>query len=642
MLVRQWACLAPAGDLVPEGFDDCVVESAGAAIWIQAKSRHEGTFRKTEVDGFLDASTAKAAKLSTFPAIRTVIVLERPSPQIPSVTLDRLFDDDSGDVFVCNSPSHDILNLLSTRCNIARVTAEAVVNDLYKLVAEASAANASVAFDDRRRISVTEVERRVRDRLEAEDPSLIHEALSSGFLTPVDFTTPVQESAFYQGVKVRPGHVAAGLVLERQADTTDVVGALDRRRHVLLTGPSGAGKSALTWLTASALAGKMRWFEITSTATVTQAPPILRFIRSRRPTEISPIAIALDDIGPLGGDLWNALARELRGLPSVYLLGSIRREDLALISNRSDTEIIPVHLDPALAQTIWQRLSAGGETKWTHWREPFEQSEGLLLEYVHLLTQGQRLAAVIDEQVRQREVERRDDELAIIRSTAVLCAHGGEVDARRLFELLRLEPDDAARALRRLLDEHLVVERRPGVLGGLHLLRSKALLDASHDELTHLETDTLWRSLPATSHDSLPIVLQTILAPAGEHEEQGALDRLADLLLHSRDADIWAATLAGLGLATVEKHVSSFMSTLELHDIPPISVVFGLRLRQHRNRPPRPVPSQNNGGVCATRFSLSVPRRRATCVPHASLDFPKDTDLHHAMPRTSQTAFCRA
>lgn len=87
-----------------------------------------------------------------------------------------------------------------------------------------------------------------------------------------------------------------------------------------------------------------------------------------------------------------------------------------------------------------------------------------MLEYVHLLTRGERLSAVIEEQVRQRERERRQDELAIIRSTAVLCSRGGEVEASKLIEFLGMESDAASRALRRLIDEHLVRESRPGVL----------------------------------------------------------------------------------------------------------------------------------------------------------------------------------
>ena len=206
MLVRQWACVAPSGHLVPEGFDDCVIELADSAFWIQAKSRHEGTFRKNEVDGFLHAAVTKAARLPAASKIRTAIVLERPLSGMSTAHIGRLFDDDSGDVFVCGSPGDDILGLLSRQLNIAPVTAEGIANDLYRLVAEASAGNASKTFDERRRISPTEVERHILDRLDAEDPSSIHEALSAGILAPVEFASPVREPAFYQGVKVRPGH----------------------------------------------------------------------------------------------------------------------------------------------------------------------------------------------------------------------------------------------------------------------------------------------------------------------------------------------------------------------------------------------------------------------------------------------------
>ena len=127
--------------------------------------------------------------------------------------MDRPFDEDAGDVFVSASPGDEILGLLSKQLNVAPVTMDGIVSDLYRLVAEASAENASKTFDERRRISPAEVERRMLDRLNAEDPSSIHQALSAGLLAPVEFTTPVREPAFYQGVKVRPGHVAAGMAI---------------------------------------------------------------------------------------------------------------------------------------------------------------------------------------------------------------------------------------------------------------------------------------------------------------------------------------------------------------------------------------------------------------------------------------------
>ena len=234
---------------------------------------------------------------------------------------------------------------------------------------------------------------------------------------------------------------------------------------------------------------------------------------------MSPIGLVFDEVGSVNSNLWDVLVRELRGIPALYFLGSVRHEDVTLVANQSDTVFIPVILDEDLAQTVWEKLSAGNHTNWTHWREPFEQSEGLMLEYMHLLTQGKRLAAVIGEQIRQREHENRNDELTILRCAAVLCARGGEVLAKRLFELLDLEPDAANRSLRRLIDEHLVRESRPGVLGGLHILRSDAIVKASHDETVYLTSDTLWRSLPATTSETLPRVVQSILADSGTDNE---------------------------------------------------------------------------------------------------------------------------
>ena len=568
ILLRQWAGLAPTGHLVPEGLEDCVIESHDQTTWIQAKSRKDGDFREAEVQRILDVGGAKVVRISSLQHIRTAVILEQLPTGIASAGIDELFDGGSGRVYLCSSPADDILDLLSSQLSVARVIAEGIASDVYKLVADASAANAARSFDNRERISTTDMERRILDRLEAEDPSAIDEAMLSGTLVPVDFNTPVHEPRFYQGVKVRPGHVAAGLVLERQTDVHNVVDSLKQRRHVLLSGPSGAGKSALAWLSASALAGEMRWFEITSTATPSHAPSVVRFVRSRGPTQASPIALVFDDIGVGRSDLWSVLARELRGLPAVYLLGSTREEDLSLICDRIDTKVIPVALDAALAETVWERLSAQRETDWIHWREPFEQSKGLLLEFVHLLTRGHRLGTVIEDQVRQRESESRDDELAIIRSTAVLSVYGGEVDASRLFELLQLPADAAGRALKRLLDEHLVLENVPGVLGGLHTLRSRALLDASHDEVTHLSQNTLWCCLPAATHRTLPQVIQSILATATEGQEEKALAALADLLRTAQDVETWVATLTGLGLATLERHVGSFIASLEQQGVP--------------------------------------------------------------------------
>ena len=569
LLVRQWAGLAPLGYLVPEGFDDCVIELGGRRVWIQIKSRQDVGFRDAEVCRILDATDARAASLPDGSNIRSTLILEQPRIDKDEADIVRLFDDKAGRVFVCRTPGEDIVRLLSGKLELAEVTADSLASDLYNLVAAAAAKNASLSFDERRRISATEVDRLIFERLEAGDPTAIDHALMSGAVEPVDFTTPVNEPDFYRGVKVKSGHVAANLVLDRPDDVSGVLDTLWRRRQVLVSGPSGAGKSALVWLATAAAADQMRWYRITGMATAAHAEAIVRFIRARRPTETSPLGLVLDEVSASNSDLWDVLVGELRGLPNLYFLGSVRQEDVNLIANQSDTVFFPVDLGEDLARAVWEKLAARNDTNWTHWREPFEQSDGLMLEYVHLLTQGKRLAVVIEEQIRQREREGRTDELKIVRGAAVLCANGGEVDANNLFELLDLTPDAANLALKRLIDEHLVRESRPGVLGGLHVIRSNALVKASHDETVFQEMDTLWRSLRATTSETLPTVVQRILAGSEPGSEPQLLRYFADMLENSSDIDRWTSILTGLGLATLERHVVSFLSILDRHGVQP-------------------------------------------------------------------------
>ena len=60
LLVRQWAGLAPSGNLVPEGLEDCVIDLEERSIWLQIKSRKNGQFSVGEVQGFLNAVRLKA------------------------------------------------------------------------------------------------------------------------------------------------------------------------------------------------------------------------------------------------------------------------------------------------------------------------------------------------------------------------------------------------------------------------------------------------------------------------------------------------------------------------------------------------------------------------------------------------------
>lgn len=567
ILVRQWAGLAPAGNLVPEGLEDCVIELPGEEYWLQVKSRKQGKFSDTEVTKILYEVRSKANSVQKAGERKIFCVLEQPCSEIDSIAIEKLFDENKSEVLVCNAPQDEAIKILKNQLIVAEIIVEGILSDLYKLVASCSEENASLSFENRRRISTSEIERRIFEQLEAQDPSAIDHALYSGLLAPVDFTRPKVEPTFYQGVKVSPGHVASGLVLDRDQDKDNVIRSLQEKRNVLISGPSGAGKSALLWLTTESLIGGIRWFQVTSSSIASDADSIIRFLRARRPSEKSPIGLVLDEIGSTNADLWDVLVRELRSLPSIYLLGTVRREDIPLISNLADIEVIEINLNEPLAESMWLKLKNDGQTEWEHWREPFEQSEGLMLEYVHILTQGKRLASVIQGQVLARQQENRDEELAILRIAAMISSESGDIETSKLINLLDIKPEAASRALARLIDEHLIRESQPGVLGGLHMLRSRALAEASHDQIVFLTEESLWQGLPAVTNETLPRVVQSVLSSATSGNEESTLARLSNLLTSSDDIEAWIAILTGLGLATLERNVVSFMNILEKHGV---------------------------------------------------------------------------
>lgn len=537
-----------------------MIELPNTELWIQIKSRETGIFSDGEKTRFFAKIQDGAAKAGTDVEKHFALILESSTDKRSDQSFESLLT--NCNEIACLNPEGELISLIADELGAPEIIAEGVASDLYKLVAAVAAENASVTYAYHRRISTTEIERRIIERLEAEDPSLIDEALRRGVLEPSDLVQPQQEPSFYEGVKVGPGHVAAGLVIERHADSEKVVQGLKRNPSSLISGPSGAGKSALLWLSVYQTVNAWRWFRIRPNSKSSDSASVVRFIQSRRPTSRSPIAIAFDEVDSASASLWNALSKEFRQIANVYLLGSIRNEDLNLVSSHADLGIYRIRLTEKLAESIWRKLQSRGKSSWGHWREPFELSKGLILEYTHLLTQGRRLSAVIGDQISIREQEGRTEELSIIRCCAEICSRGGEIEIKRLASLLTISPDRAAVVLRRLLDEHIVRENRPGVVGGLHQLRSLALREASHDGVVYIREESFWMGLKATSNESLSKPVRSFLSEIEDERLQNALIPLANTLALTSDVKTWCGILTGLALATIERNATDFVEQL--------------------------------------------------------------------------------
>jgi len=329
-------------------------------------------------------------------------------------------------------------------------------------------------------LSLGDIERVLSDVSESIDPSALESAVREGVAEPIDFVTPLDEERFFEGVNVLPGHIVAGLPIERPAEVSDLVEGLFVRRAALIRGPSGSGKSALLWLSAYSTRHTVRWFRIRSLREA-DVPSLVRLAKGARPTTRCPVGFAVDDLGNDWTSGWDRLLRELLVLPGVLLLGAVREEDTLLLASEAGCHVQRPRLDENLAQALWRELRRQDRTRAAGWREAFEASGGLLLEYSHILVRGDALRKTIRDQVGRRVREARTVELDILRIVSLADQWGAPLRTDAIQDKLDTGPHTFRLGLTRLLEEHLLAESKEGMLRGLHRLRSRFLCETVHE-----------------------------------------------------------------------------------------------------------------------------------------------------------------
>ncbi|MDP9415247.1 MAG: hypothetical protein M3Q08_14430 [Pseudomonadota bacterium] len=589
LATRMWADELDAAAMVPEGVDDITLHGRSAEIRVQVKARHDprGRFTTAELAAILikSAGAADAAALRSG-ACRIVVLLERPPQDLIETGWEGSLEDNAHNAallephlkdFLASSgltlayllgaaalvsisnPLDGCVALITERRGIADAVARLAAHRLRHFVGEQADRNYRASADQPAAVGANDVEGLLDAVLALVDHHGLSPAIAEGLCEAVTFE-PLDTPYFYEGVDVAPGHVASGLVLERPDLIADVAAGLQRQRCTLIAGPSGSGKSAAAWLFAYQNRHAVRWYRLRR-ATVGEAHLLIQLARSLEASAQRPVGFVLDDVGRDLSLIWETLAAELRHEPGVLLLGTVREEDLFLLGNLASTAIARPVLDPELAERIWLALRQKRDLAFLHWREPFERSEGLLLEYGHLLTSGQRLQDTLDAQVRRRLVEARDDELAILQAVIPAARFGGAVEAERLRARLGLSAGAFARALARLVDEHAVRIGGDGSLGGLHQIRSSGLYAALGQQLPRSIEIELAEMADVLRAQDFSIVLPH-LARALPDAEDALLDALA-ARAGSLSTTERASIFHGLGLVACDRVAERWTAIVE-------------------------------------------------------------------------------
>jgi hypothetical protein len=590
-----WAGQLPYGLVIPEGDDDVELGTTAGRVLGQVKSRRDnrGPFPVADVVEFLAKLWASGADQ---PGDSYMLILERSVSgasalkgafslsdlaavvrALPAGTAPDLVARTS--MLVLPNPRVAAREAIAARRPCSVLEADAYYGAILRRAGQLADENGMRKSGSFLGLSLSDVEAEVNRLAPLFTSERILAALSRGLCEAVDFTTPTEDPTFFSGVDVQPGHVVAGLLVERAALRDEIIGALAERRNVLLRGPSGAGKSALQWEAAYSLRHAVRWFRIRRLA-VEDIGDLVMLANSCGASAEAPVGFLLDNLGAGLMDGWDALAREVSTKPGLALLASIREEDIYPLAERSHAVELSVRTDSGFAERFWRELRGRGITSWTNWQEPWSQSNELLLEYAHVLTQGSRLVETMRQQVAVRVGDTaRHAELEVLRVCAAITCLGARVDVAKLPKVLDRSAIEVGSALPRIVNEHLLRDLGDGSMGGAHELRSQHLLSETNHVSTETEPQTLMRALDAVLEPDLGVFVARALGRYPSLEEP-FLEALSGRLSAQPSMRLMTIILTGLGERQIEQGIDIWLKSPEVALVPqsvlPAAALFGV------------------------------------------------------------------
>ncbi len=586
LAVRCWAGDLSYGGVTPEGLDDAELIGAAGTVFVQVKSRRDqlGPYARGDTAKYLRELWDRASAAPAAPE-QLLLLLERdiagiefqPGVATPLTDLKALAslvaNKSAGQwsmrtrIMVVSNPLENSVELLVQKLDCTPLMASVYFAAVADRIGKLSDDNGERTSGDFLSLSVSDLEGEIEKLGSVLSKDDLDTALQLGLCEPVDFLTPLNDKNFYLGTDVQPGHLAAGLLIERPEARAHVLEALEHNRSALIAGPSGSGKSGLMWEAARYSRHTIRWFWVRS-AVENDVVELLRLADTFRATAHMPIGFILDDVGRNRSKLWDALAGEVAMRSDVVLLGTLREEDMFLVARRSLATEIREQPDIGLAERIWHELRDRGQTNWPGWREPWQECKGLLLEYTHLLTKDRRLQDVLRDQVERRVREQRRTELALLRITSTAGQVGATIDLTRLSQTIGLSDEELSDALRRLVDEHLIQRiDGSGRLGCLHQIRATALADITHEIPPPLKIETVKRTVVCVASEEIEGFIARTLAREPTLA-QGVLDGAAERISRDKSLNLLAAMIRGLDTGSIGDTIKRWLVEVDRLGIP--------------------------------------------------------------------------
>ena len=369
------------------------------------------------------------------------------------------------------------------------------------------------------------------------------------------------------GVQAQWEHILADADCPRPERLNEIHRQLQRHSTVIVRGASGQGKSSLGWRYLSDFCADGLRFHIRLVEGREHAFRVANALRAHvqrlRLQAVVYIDLSPSDVG------WAELVREL-ALTGLKVLVTVREEDFQraglAIGDFDYGEIILEGLTRAEAGPIYASLYAEGGSTTLDFEEAWARfsvaNEGPLLEFTHLVTEGESLASRIRSQVLRLQREAATGKngvtaahLDLLALAAIANSSDARVDLHQLCEAVGLQL--ITRPLAVLENEYFLRmhvtngDNECSTVSGLHVLRSCAVLDALLADCPEQWCIYATRCLPLVVDEDVENYLLYAFSRHPEHSE------LLESKLHEVTPRSWTHA-GGIARALIWEGVSRY------------------------------------------------------------------------------------
>lgn len=294
---------------------------------------------------------------------------------------------------------------------------------------------------------------------------------------------------FYYGVSARYEHILADLDIIREEKLSQIETLFQESNIVFIHGASGQGKSTLAYRYLNNYGTENIVYELKISESLNSVFDTINSLDALSKGLNFPILLYID-VTPQNTN-WNEILKELYGKENIKFLVTIRQEDWNFRSNDLQQyykyKEIELNFNKEEAKIIYDSLSKyKKDLKFTDFEESWNAfgNQGLLLEYVYLINQGNTLKSRLFQQVqniRNKVSQQKTDELDILKYVCLSDSFNAKLSYKKLINHLNIKVP--IKYINELEKEYLLqYSENKEYLLGLHPIRSKILCEILFDE----------------------------------------------------------------------------------------------------------------------------------------------------------------